>query len=43
MDNERDHHESSRRPHLETLRNSEINLKQFRKVGLDLCKDLDGT
>jgi hypothetical protein len=38
MDIERDHHESSRQPRLETLRNSEINLKQFRKVGLEDAK-----
>ncbi len=37
-DIERDRHESSRRPRLETLRNSEINLKQFRKVGLKDAK-----
>jgi hypothetical protein len=35
MDIKRDRHEASRQPHLETLRNSEINLKQFRKVGLE--------
>jgi hypothetical protein len=38
MDIERDRHESSRQPRLETLRNSEINLKQFRKVGLEDVK-----
>ncbi len=38
MNIERDHHESSRQPRLETLRNSEINLKQFRKVGLEDAK-----
>ncbi len=38
MDIERDRHESSRRPRLETLRNSEINLKQIRKVGLEDAK-----
>jgi hypothetical protein len=38
MDIKRDCHESSRRPRLETLRNSEIDLKQFRKVGLEDAK-----
>jgi hypothetical protein len=38
IDIERDRHQSFRRPCLETLRNSEINLKQFRKVGLEDAK-----
>jgi hypothetical protein len=38
MDIKRDCHESSRRSRLETLRNCEINLKQFRKVGLEDAK-----
>jgi hypothetical protein len=38
MDIKRDRHESSRQPRLETLRNSEINLEQFRKVGLEDAK-----
>jgi hypothetical protein len=38
MEIEKDRHELSRQLHLETLGNSEINLKQFRKVGIEDAK-----